>query len=438
MADKRVLIIGGGLAGVTTLYELSARGVPALLLDAAAKPASGASHANGGVLHPSLPDPWNNPGVGKILAASLFNPRAPMRLHLSQVLNLLGWGMSFLKNSAPARHRAITRANFALADYSTRQTEALEQKLNLQYEQAAPGTLKLLRNDEEARAALAMADMLATAQGDGGGLRYDYLDRAALGKHEPAFANATDLVGAVYFPDDRVGNARLFCDALLAAAKKQGGEVRLRARVESLQVSDGAVTGVHLVDAQGQGEVLHGDVVLCAGAASTRLAQQVGMRLPVRPAKGYSLTLPAASLTGSVGLRLRHPFVDPQLHIAVTPMADKIRILGMAEFAGFDTDVKPARLAMLRRFFEQLLPEMAASLAWNKAEGWAGLRPMSADGRPFIGAAARPGLWVNCGHGHLGWTMAVGSARLLADLYLSRQPEIDATAFHPSAALRRL
>lgn len=433
MTEKRVLIIGGGLAGVTTLYELSARGVPAVLLDAAAKPASGASHANGGVLHPSLPDPWNNPGIGRTLAASLFNPRAPMRLHLSQVPHLLGWGASFVKHSAPARHRAITRANFALADYSTRQTEALQQMLNLRYEQAAPGTLKLLRTQKDASKALDMADMLAEQ-----GLRYEYLDRTALLKREQAFAQAPDLVGALHFPDDRVGDARLFCAALLAEAKKHGGDVHFGARVETLIVTDGAVSGVRIRDAQGQGETLHGDVILCAGAASAQLARQAGMGLPVQPAKGYSLTVSTAGLADKGCAELHHPFVDPQLHIAVTPMVDKIRILGMAEFAGFDATVKAARLRMLRRFFERLLPHMAADLDWQNAEGWAGLRPMSADGRPFIGPGARPGLWVNCGHGHLGWTMAVGAARLLADLYISRKPEIDAAAFHPAKATRRL
>lgn len=417
MSDKPVIIIGGGLAGVTSFYELAARGHAVQLIDAAPKLAQGASFANGGVLHPSLPDPWNNPGIGRTLFASLFNAAAPMRLHVGQLPNLIGWGVAFLRNSAPARHKAITQANFELAHYSTRQTDALRQRLNLQYEQTEPGTLKLLRNAEERAAAVAMADMLATQ-----GLRYEVLDRAALLAREPSLAQAGDgLVGAIYAPDDRVGNARLFCEGLLQAALAAGGTARFDTAVAKLLMDDGGVTGVQLAD----GEMVSGDVVLCAGAQSAKLAAQAGIALPIRPAKGHSLTLDAAPRT----TRLTHPLVDPQLHIAVTPLGEKIRILGMAEFAGFDTNIEAQRLTMLRRFFEQLLPDMAQELDWQSGQGWAGLRPMSADGRPFIGASTRDGLWLNCGHGHLGWTMAVGSARLLADLYQGRQPEIDWSAF---------
>ena len=420
MSDKPVIIIGGGLAGVTSFYELATRGRNVQLIDAASMPAQGASFANGGVLHPSLPDPWNNPGIGRTLFASLFDPLAPMKLHIGQLPSLIGWGLSFLRNSAPARHKAITRANFDLAHYSTRQTDALRQRLNLVYEQAEPGTLKLLRSEAEKIDALAMADMLAAQ-----GLRYEVLDRAALLAREPILAEAEDaLVGAIYAPDDRVGNARLFCEALLQAALAAGGTVRFDSEVAKLLIDDGRVTGVQLAD----GEMVSGDVVLCAGAQSAKLAAQAGIAPPIRPAKGYSLTLDAAQLT----TRLTHPLVDPQLHIAVTPLADKIRILGMAEFAGFDTRVDLRRLALLRGFFERLLPNMAQELDWANGQGWAGLRPMSADGRPFIGASARDGLWLNCGHGHLGWTMAVGSAHLFADLYDGRKPEIEDAAFAPT------
>lgn len=420
MSEKPVIIIGGGLAGVTSFYELVARGHCVQLLDAAPAPAQGASFANGGVLHPSLPDPWNNPGIGRTLFASLFDPLAPMKLHIGQLPNLIGWGLSFLRNSARARHKAITQANFDLAHYSTCQTDALRQRLNLAYEQAEPGTLKLLRSEAEKADALAMADMLAMQ-----GLRYEVLDRTALLARAPVLAEAEDgLVGAIYAPDDRVGNARLFCEGLLQAAMAEGGTARFDTAVSKVLIDNGRVTGVQLAD----GEMVSGDVVLCAGAQSAKLAAQAGIALPIRPAKGYSLTLDASRLT----TRLTHPLVDPRLHIAVTPLGDQIRILGMAEFAGFDARVDPRRLALLRGFFEQLLPNMAQELDWASGQGWAGLRPMSADGRPFIGNSGRKGLWLNCGHGHLGWTMAVGSARMLADLYGGRQPEIDASTFAPT------
>ena len=379
--DKPYLIIGGGLAGVITVLR-RARGLPAVLLDAADAPAQGASHANGAVLHPSLPDPWNSPGIAAPLLASLFDPNAAMKLHLRQIPNLFGWGLDFLRHAALQRHRAVTRANYALAQYSTRQTDALRQLLNLQFEDSAPGTLKLFRNAAEKSAALALADMLAEQ-----GLTYELLDRPALLAREPQLQHAVSPIeGALHFPDDRVGNARLFCDRLVAEATAQGGVWRGGAKVDRLLVDKGRVVGVAL-----GAEHLYGEVVLCAGADAPVLAKQAGVHLPIQPAKGYSLTVP---LDGVQDAAVTHPIVDPQLHIVLTPLPGRIRLLGMAEFIGFDRRIAPRRIALLRGFFEKLMPQLADRLDWQAAEPWAGLRPMSSDGRPFIGAAGPEGLWV--------------------------------------------
>lgn len=420
MTQGPIIIIGAGVAGVTSFYELAARGIATVLIDGQTEVAQGASFANGAVLHPSLPDPWNNPGIAAPLFASVFNPLAPMKLHLGQVPNLLGWGADFLRNSAPARHRAITLANYALAQYSTRQTDALRDFLGLQFEAAEPGTLKLFHTDSERADALEMARVLAPQ-----GLVYEELDREALFAREPSLAHAKStadaLTGALYFPDDRVGNARLFCEQLLAHAKKLGGEVRLGAQAGKLHREGNRVVGVEV-----DGELLRGQVVVSAGVGARDILAPLGLNLPVQPAKGYSLTLSTQSLSGP---RLTHPLVDPRLHIAVTPLADRLRILGMAEFMGHDRTIEPRRLRLLQKFFERLMPDMAAQLDWENGEAWAGLRPMSSDGRPFIGATPMQGLWLNVGHGHLGWTMAVGSARLLADLISGTKPEIDAAPF---------
>jgi D-amino-acid dehydrogenase len=419
------IIIGGGLAGVTSFYELTARGLPCLLIDVEADVARGTSFANGGGLHPSLPDPWNNPGIGRHLFASLFQRDAPMKLHMSQLPHLVGWGMAFLRHSARKNYDAITRANFDLAEYSTRQTEALQQFLNLDYDSAAPGTLKLLRSQAERDEALRLADMLAAK-----GLRYEVLDRADVQACEPSLAAAQGLVGALRFPDDGIGDARLFCGGLAAAAVKKGGEMRLNTKVLSLLVAGGAVVGVKL-----NNEEIRGRVVLAAGVAAADLARPLGVRLPIRPAKGYSLTLNARHLGKA---RPHHLLVDPMQHIAITPLGERLRILGMAEFVGHDRRIDQRRLTHLRGFFAALLPDLAQQLDWEGAQGWAGLRPMSADGRPFIGASDVAGLWLNCGHGHLGWTMAVGSARILADAITGTQAEIDTAAFSPNAGQRRL
>lgn len=417
MTQSPIIIIGAGLAGVTSFYELAARGMDVVLIDGEAQVAQGASFANGAVLHPSLPDPWNNPGIGWPLLASVLNPLAPMKLHLGQVPKLLGWGASFMRNAAPARHRAITQANYHLAQYSTRQTDVLREALGLQFEASAPGTLKLFHTAKERASALAMAQLLAPH-----GLVYQALDREALLAREPSLAQAADsLTGALYFPDDRVGNAQVFCQQLLSHAQRLGGELLLGAKVTRLHTQGHRVVGVEV-----DGEFRRGRVLVSAGVGARAILAPLGINLPVQPAKGYSLTLSTQAMAGP---QLAHPLVDPRLHIAVTPLGDKIRILGMAEFMGHDRSIEPNRLRLLRQFFERLLPDMAAQLDWQQGEAWAGLRPMSSDGRPFIGAAPLDGLWLNCGHGHLGWTMAVGSARLLADLISGQTPEIEAAPF---------
>jgi D-amino-acid dehydrogenase len=424
MTSDLTIIIGGGLAGVTSFYELSARDMPCLLLDGESAVARGTSFANGGGLHPSLPDPWNHPGIGRHLFASLFRRDAAVKLHVRQVPKLFGWGTSFIRHSRRSAYEAITRANFQLAEYSTRQTQALQQFLNLDYDAAAPGTLKLLRSDHARDEALRLADILAED-----GLAYEEMDRAAVLACEPSLKGAADLIGALRFAGDGIGDARRFCEGLAAAAIARGGEMRLNSKVEHLLIEHGRVCGVRLRD-----EEIRGNVVLAAGVAARQLAQKLGLNLPIQPAKGYSLTLDGAGQDDCP----KHLLVDPKPHIGITPLGSRLRILGMAEFNGFDRTIDPQRLAQLRRFFTDLLPHLAERLDWEKAEGWTGLRPMSADGRPFIGQSAIEGLWLNCGHGHLGWTKAVGSARILADAMTGRETEINAAPFSPDAAQRRL
>ena len=434
MSERKVIIIGGGLAGVTSFYELTTRNRPALLLERESAVARGASFANGGMLHPSLPEPWNNPRMSGQLLAALVRPAS--QLNWRDLWHALGWSIGFLRQTTPARTAAIAHANFALAAYSTRQTDALQKNLNLQFAHHAGGSVKIFRSRKSRDAALYLADRLAAH-----GLKHKLLSRSALQNHAPALHNTDPrIIGALHFPDDWHGDARAFCEALLAAALAKGGTIRTQARVNHLLVEKDKIVGVRLDG----GETLYGDVVLCAGVDAPQLAAQAGVHLPIRPVKGYSITLPSPFPspqptplpTTNKTPRLAHVLVDTALHIGITPLDQMIRISGLTDF----TDTKslnPKRLQILRQFFAKTLPDMAQAIDWQQGENWCGLRPMSADGRPFIGASGVGGLWLNCGHGQLGWTMAVGSARLLAAQMMGAPPEIDATAFSPNPAQRR-
>lgn len=403
MPSADFLIVGGGLAGVSTLYELTVRGHRAVLVEAADSLGTGASFANGAMLTPSMPDPWNGPGVWRHLLSSVFASSSAMKLHLSQIPDLFAWGLRFLAHSAPDRHRQSTLANFLLGDTSLGVTEQLRAKLGFDDDWKDGGTLKFFESDEALSGPLATSRWLAKR-----GLRFAVLDADAAVAAEPQLSPIRDRIhAALHFPDDRTGDARKYLIALAGAAKALGGEIRLGARVERLVTSGRNLTGM-IVD----GAYLPGQVILCAGIDAPVLARQAGIHLSIKPAKGYSLTLDAASLGPDMP---RLPVIDDAMHAAVVPLGDRLRLVGTAEFAGRNARVDPARIDNLVALFRRIYPHLAERLDIPGGSAWAGLRPMSADGRPFIGRSHVAGLWLNCGHGHLGWTMAAGAARIVAD-----------------------
>lgn len=409
-----MLIIGGGVIGVSILYELASRGVPATLIEANDELAQETSFANGGMLTPSMPDPWNSPGVGGHLLSSLLNPNSAMKLRPHAIPGLAMWGLQFLLNSLPERHRRSTLANYELASYSTKITDDLKTRLNLSYDDSETGTLKIFEKEAAMTEAAALAEFLGQH-----GLRYQAIDRAQVIEKEPQLKDVADRIfGALYFPDDRGGDARKFTLELAQRALKMGAEIRMREQVVRFKIIGDTVSGAELKS----GETLSGAVVLAAGVNAPELARRAGVHLPIKPAKGYSLTFDAANL-GNAAPKLA--VIDDAMHAAVVPLGGRLRLVGTAEFTGVDTSIRQDRIENLFNLFRRLYPKLAEKVDRSTEMPWAGLRPMSADGRPFIGASPRKGLWLNCGHGHLGWTKAMGSARLLANQLLGEQPAID-------------
>jgi D-amino-acid dehydrogenase len=234
---------------------------------------------------------------------------------------------------------------------------------------------------------------------------------------EPALADISDrIVGAIRFPDDRCGDAHRFCQQLAEAFLHSGGTAHFNAEVSGIAHEAGAVAGVRL----GEHLLAADSVVIAAGNASCGLARELGVSLPIRPAKGYTLTFDVSQVEGGP----RIPIIDETLHAAVAPLGRYLRIAGTAEFAGQDLRIRPERIDNLRALLSAIFPRLARQLT-DVGKPWTGLRPMSADGTPFIGPTWMKGLHVNAGHGHLGWTLAAGSAALLADLIQGQTPQID-------------
>ena len=416
---KPAVIVGGGLLGVATLYELLRQGHPATLLETNEQLATGASFANGGMLTASMPDPWNSPGVGKHLIASLFNPYAAMKLRPHVIPSLLFWGLRFLRNSTPARHQQTTRWNYELARYSVERTVSLTAELGIDYDGSSAGTLKVFDSEQSYTASLAVSELLIPL-----GLEFETLSSAQAVSKEPALVNVQDrITRALYYPGDASGDAHLFTKALASRCVEMGGEIQTGEAVLGLQVRRGCIVALETR----QGLIETNNVILAAGAQTPRLAKTAGVSLPIKPAKGYSVSIDLEDweLTPSI------PIIDDAMHAAVTPLGNRLRFVGTAEFAGFDTRIQPARIDNLFNLLNRLYPHLVERIDRSKARTWAGLRPMSADGRPFIGQIGPKGLWVNTGHGHLGWTMAVGSAELLAAEMLGFTRPLQTKAFSP-------
>jgi D-amino-acid dehydrogenase len=408
----KVVVIGSGLIGLTSAWFLRRRGHEVTVLEREAGPGRQTSFANGALLSPSMPEPWNAPGCWRALLHSLGRPEAALKLRLAALPALGGWGIRFLRNSSVERYLRNTRSNLRLALYSREVLQLLRQQTGLVYGQAARGSLRIFRE----RASLARASA-AVARWSGGEVEFRSLSTAQALELEPALAPiGGELAGALYCPIDETGDAHRFCVALAEQARAAGVEFRFGVQVRALEIAAGRVTAVRTAD-----EWLIADgYVLAAASYSAPLLKPLGIGLPVRPAKGYSVTF-AADEGKPPPLHL--PIADDDLHAVVVPLDGAVRAAGTAEFAGYDLALRPERVRNLLNLVAKVLPE--AGLDPAAARPWCGLRPMSADGVPVIGATGLPNLWVNTGHGPLGWTMAAGSGQLLADLLSAQTAAID-------------
>ena len=409
-----VIVIGGGLIGVATLYELAVRGLPCLLLETREDVAEETSFANGGMQTPSMPDPWNSPGVGHHLLESLFDPRSSMKLRWTAIPGLTVWGLEFLRNSVPSRHEATTVANYHLASYSTTLTDEWRADAGLSYDYNDAGTLKVFETQQSMDAASMLAERLSRH-----GLQYEILDTAGVISTEPQLSTIRErITGGLKFHQDRTGDARQFTQSLATKATELGGVIRTRTHVLRILSDGGRASAVET----NTGIIPARAVVLATGISAPVLARSHAIRLPIAPAKGYSYTVDACSLDDDM---IRIPVIDDVMHAAVVPIGSRLRFVGTAEFAGKNKQIDPVRVDNLKSLFHRLFPHLVDRIDLSAGTAWAGLRPMSADGRPIIGASPLPGLWLNCGHGHLGWTKAAGSAKLLVDLMQNKVTDID-------------
>jgi D-amino-acid dehydrogenase len=407
----KVIVIGAGLIGVSTAYFLNRGGHDVLVLDRADGPGRETSFANGGLLTPSMADPWNAPGCWRTLLASLGRTDAAMQLRVKALPSLAAWGIRFLLNSRLARFERNTLSNFRLALHSLAVMEALRRDVHCEYGRGTAGSLKLFRDAASLERATYASSQLARE-----GLSFRKVSPAEIVEIEPALVPVeSQFVGALQYPADESGDAHRFCLRLAEQARQQGVEFRFATDVASLEMRSGSVAAA----VSGAERFVADRYVVAAGSYGTSLLRQLGLHLPVRPAKGYSITFDDREMTPKLCI----PLVDDRWHAALVPFEGALRVVGTAEFAGYDLSIDAARIDNLKKLLRGLLPHVQLDPA--AARAWCGLRPMSVDGVPIIGATTVPNLFVNTGHGHLGWTMAAGSGQLFADLLSGTPPAID-------------
>lgn len=416
------VVIGAGLLGVCTAYCLQQHGLEVTVVEAESGPALGASYGNGGYQQATVPDPWNAPGIGKLFLtawkASLSGKadESPFVARTRAIPGLLGWGRRFLRHANEATYLQHTVANWRLAQYTLQVTQAIAEAEHISYHASHAGGLILFRSEDSLSGYEALAKHVAEL-----GSRYERLDREALFQREPTLAPlGRKLAGAIYYPNDHAGDARAYCVGLAEAAQARGARFEYGQAVTDLKpLSDG-------VQVQLGGSTIKADrVVICAGVGSTLLAKKLGIKIPIAPAKGYSISVPMKTWE----VKPTHVMADMGVHAGVNPMGDTLRVAGTAEFSGHNYDISPGRVDYLIGLLRELYPEKADEVDPAEIQPWAGLRPLCADGLPLIGPTPVPHVLLNTGHGGLGWTQAAGSGKALADQIVGLEPDLDLSPF---------
>ena len=405
----RIVVLGGGVVGVTTAYQLQKDGHDVAVIERNSEVASEASWGNAGMIAPGHSFVWSSPKAPMILLKSLFLDHQALRFKFSADPRLYSWSFLFLMECTAEKARRNTLLKHRLAAYSQSVLDEVVAEEAIDYNRNQRGILYFHRDQQALDRGVEHMKLL---ESDGQAIKV--LDRKGVIALEPSLASAEmKIAGGIYGPTDETGESAKFTRALAAKIVERGGEVQTGATIIGLEAE-----GDRIARALTDKGAFKADVfVLALGAESPILARKLGIQLPIYPIKGYSLTIP-------VGNRLSPPTiasVDEHNLVAISRFGDRIRVTATAEFAGYDTSHKPSDFAFMKGVVEELYPDGAD---YERAEMWAGLRPMTPNNLPFFGRRRFHNLFLNTGHGHIGWTMSHGSARITADLIAGRTPAI--------------
>jgi len=407
----RVLVLGGGVIGVTSAWYLAEAGHDVTVLDRQPGPALETSHANAGEISPGYSSPWAGPGVPLKAVKWLLMKHGPLAIRPRLDPAMWCWLLKMLRNCTSARYAVNKGRMVPIAEYSRDCLRELRASTGIAYDERTRGTLQLFRTHSQLDGIGGDVEVLKRF-----GVPFEVLDRAGCVAAEPALGRVQEkFVGGLRLPGDETGDCRIFTEKL-AALGSAAIDLRYGVTIHELLHEGGRIRGVRT----DRGDIPAEAVVVALGSYSPRLLRPLGIRIPVYPVKGYSLTLPIADEAKAPVSTV----MDETYKIAITRLGSRIRVGGTAEIAGYDLSLRPSRRAPLGHSVTDLF---GGGGRIEEATFWCGLRPMTPDGPPIIGAAPIAGLYLNTGHGTLGWTMACGSGRVLADIVSGRSTDIDVT-----------
>lgn len=405
----KIAVLGAGVIGTTTAYYLAKAGHKVTVYDRQPGPALETSFANAGEISPGYSTPWAAPGIPLKAVKWLLMRHAPLILRPTLDPHLLPWMLSLLANCTSSAYARNKSRMLRVAGYSRECLIALREDTGIAYDHRSQGTVQLFRAQKQLDHASRDTEVLAAD-----GVPFELLDRDGVARAEPALSAVRDtFVGGLRLPLDETGDCYLFTNALAKAAEGLGVSFRYDTAISRIDAEAGTVRGVVTSNER----ITADHYVLALGSWSAVLGRDIGLRLPVYPVKGYSLT---AAITDEASAPVS-TVLDETYKVALTRLGSRLRVGGMAEIGGYSTDLPPTRRDTLEHVAASLFP--CGDL--KAASYWSGLRPMTPDGTPIIGATRYGNLSLNTGHGTLGWTMACGSARALSDLISGRKPDIE-------------
>ncbi len=415
----KIAVVGAGIVGVTTAYELAQDGHQVTVYERRGAAAEEASFANAGVLAPGYVTPWAAPGMPWKVVKQLFSQHAAVRIGLPLSGAELAWMWRFWRACKLETYLAHRAALQKLAFYSRERLHAFTAKHQLDFDRAQGYTV-LLRSAKDAALVQPSLKVLTDA-----GVPFHMVDEAATRALEPALNPETHFHGAVHLPQDGVGNCRHFALMLKDIARNDGVNFQFNTTVAHIETAQPATLLIAKTNSQIAPTRMHYDaIVLCAGVASTQLCKPLGKKMPIASVYGYSVSAHVREPMDAP----RGALMDERYKVAISRLGNRVRVAGSAEIGGHPAAKRDRALRTLYKVLQDWFP--GAAMMSHGVQEWKGARPMLPDRPPIIGASGIPGLWFNTGHGSSGWALSCGSARLLADAVAGRSADIEPAPYH--------